>query len=98
MPKPDPEVVVAELVAAKGQFSLSLHRILMGGVQEFGGPEELGKWLVKLMKDDEVPIPSRVSLANNFTRLIASTTTDDEEDDNELFNAEQIKARLNQLQ
>ena len=81
----------------QNRITLSLSKVMYGFVDEYGGEERFGHELAKLSKSEEVNIASRVSLMNNFTRLLAATAQPDEDND-ELFSEEQIRAQIRQLE
>jgi putative alpha-1,2-mannosidase len=91
-----PEHVIADLADAKADITLSLHRVLTGFMERMGGPEKFGHALADIMKDENVTVASRVSLANNMAKLMGEYG--ENENDHALIDDEQIIERLRSLE
>lgn len=91
MPSFSAEEIVKQLADAGEDFSLSLRDVLNGAMDELGGAKQFGELLGRLMKDEEVPINSRVSLINNYLKLMGQFSEKKNDDD---FTPEQIAAQI----
>jgi hypothetical protein len=96
-PTVEPDALIAELIRAKADITLSLRRVLGGFVERMGGPEKLGSHLADLATNPEVSYSAQAAIMTNMAKLMG-LYGEDEEDCNELTGDAQIDAYERQLQ
>jgi len=64
------EQIIEQLAKSNGDMNMSLIDVLNGAMSEMGGPTSFGQLIGRLMSDPEVTINSRVSLINNYLKLM----------------------------
>ena len=62
--------LLKEISDTNGDMTLSLHRVLTGTMEGLGGPDSMGRLVARMIQDDEVSMPSRVSLLTTAMKLM----------------------------
>jgi hypothetical protein len=94
MPGISHEELIAQLAEAGDNLTLSLRQVMVGAMEAAGGPKDFGKMIGTLMIDPALPMNSRVSLINNYMKLLGQNS---EKPVDEEFTAEQIASQLRDL-